>query len=519
MLDRFVLHNARRLGERTAFGSLMQQLTFLELEVRVSRLARILHGLRDYAPGLVAVQAADRRQHWMLLLALGRLGLASASLPETGDVEHYCDVLKPDLLLLHTQGHYTPLAGRDNVLVLDDAWFETVLKNCDEDRIEDAFPPVPVMADTLCRVAVAAGTDREMRSIGYSFSEIETALHRLIYQDMGEAVHVLALRDHLPEVLCTIDPAAMSGFLMVGGAIAAGTTARFADDGNIGVEVMHSKGLMAVLTPVHLVHLLNTLPPGMKPLEQLHLTVVGAPLSDAVLQRVYKTLTSHVHIVYGTDEAGLVAGIAADKRESGQSVGCIMPWASVEIVDEQGAVLPTGQTGIIRIRSFGPQAYLNAPPQSPQSYRDGWFWPGDRGFLSSRGELHLLGRVDDLVALGGSKFDLGVIDRMAREEKAVRDAGAFVVTTDDGEQHLYCAFVTQEELDVGAFVARVRGHYVDLPLFTAIWVNQIPHTEAGYTDRETLRRSYESHLKKEIHLREGAGLSGNGVTNISGPGN
>lgn len=501
MLDRFVLHNACRLGHRIAFGSLFREITFLELEAIISRLARALEGLRDYSPSLVAVQAADPWRHWMLLLVLGRLGIATASLPEGGRIEEISSILQPDLFLVHNPVAHPFLTEKENHLKLDENWFMSVLEGVQNDTLEQSYRPVSVAPTDLCRVAIAAGTGREMRPLGYSYSEIEAALLRLIYQDMGEVVHVVAFDNELPDVLCTISPAAMSGFLMVGGALAAATTVRLTNEDHIATEVTRSKGLMAVLTPVHLEHLLKTLPPNMTPLKQLHLSVVGAPLVDSVLHQVYERLTPHVNIVYGTDEAGLVASILASKRESSKSVGRIMPWVSIEIIDpETGAILSDGEEGVVRVRSFGPQSYLRETENSGQNYYDGWFYPGDRGSISKSGQLHLAGRVDDLVALGGAKFDLGVIEQFARQEEALENAAAFVIENSEGLLCLYCAFIKKkddEDFDGIAFADRIRKeYYPELPPIHGIFVHSIPYTEFGYVDRELLKRSLEAHLKE-----------------------
>lgn len=494
MLDRFVLHNARRCGDVVALGGLVRQCRFDQLEASVSRLARALEGLRELAPRLVAVQCVDSWRHWMLLLVLSRLGVASVSLPDADVPQEMLAVLSPDLIILHNGD----LPAQEGRLSLDDGWFRAVLDGVGDDHSEDYYPPVPVASDALCRVAVAMGTDRDMHVLGFSYADVEASLLRLVYQDMGEALALMASDGQKPHLLCTISPVSMSGFLMVGAALVAGTTVRIASEQTMGAEVAQGHALFVVLTPVHLDYLLRSLPPGMKRVSHLHLTVVGAALSPLLLERAQSRLTPHISVAYGIDECGVLSSIDALKREGPQSVGRVLPWAGVQIVDAEENPLPAGEKGVIRVRATGAVTqYLNEPDVTQKRFRDGWFYPGDRGFISAIGELHLCGRVDDLVAIGGGKFDLHLIDQMVKEESVVQDAASFVRWSKDGQQALYCALITTGELDGEALSKRLRQRYSALPPVTVIWVRELPYTEAGQVDRERLAQSLSVHLERQ----------------------
>lgn len=492
MLDRFVLHNARRCGDVVALGGLVRQCRFDQLEASVSRLTRALQGLQTLEPRLVAVQCVDSWRHWMLVLVLGRLGIASVSLPEADVPQEMLAVLSPDLIILHDGD----LPNQEGRLFLDDVWFRQVLDGVEHDQSEDYFPPVPVDPGALCRVAVAMGTDRDMHVLGFSYADIEASLLRFVYQDMSEALAMMSPQGVKPHLLCTISPVSISGYLMVGAALAAGTTVRGATEQTMGAEVAQGHALFVVITPVHLEHLLRSLPPGMKPVEHVHLTVVGAALSAPLLERTRRLLTPHVTVAYGIDEGGLVSSIVATEREDEQSVGRVLPWAGVQIVDDHDVPLPEGQQGIIRLRTSGAvKEYLNEPDVTQKRFRDGWFYPGDRGFVSSKGELHLCGRVDDIVAIGGGKFDLAVLDQMLKEEVIVQDAASFVVWNKEGQQVLYCALVTNGELDGDALSKKLRKRYTALPPVTVLWVRDIPYRDSGTVDRERLQRSLTVHLE------------------------
>lgn len=494
MLDRFVQYNARRHGDVLAFGGFSRQCRFDRLEASVSRLARSLQGLCHLELKLVAVQCIDSWRHWMLLLVLGRLGIASVSLPGTDVSQEMLAILSPDLIVLH-DGDLPEQEGR---LVLNDAWFRHVLDGVEHDSSVNYFTPVAVKPDTLCRVAVTMGTDRDMHVVGFSYADIEAALLRLVYQDLHEALAMIISKEEKPHLLCTINSVSMSGFLMVGAALVAGMTVRGVEQNNMGAEVAQGHPLFVILTPVHLEQLLKVLPPGMNSMDHIYLTVVGAPLSDVVLERTYRFLTPHVRVAYGIDECGLVSSIVASKRENETSVGHVLPWVDVEIVNGDKVPLSVGESGVVRVRTSGAaREYLHEPDVTEKKFDNEWFYPGDRGLISSKGELSLCGRVDDIVAIGGGKFDLATLDYIAKEVAVVQDAAFFVLWNKEGQQVLYCALATNGKVDCEALSNKLRFRYTDLPQVSVLWVEDIPYTDSGYVDRERLKRSLTVHLRRQ----------------------
>ena len=86
------------------------------------------------------------------------------------------------------------------------------------------------------------------------------------------------------------------------------------------------------------------------------------------------------------------AALAHEIVGSPGAVGFVTPGTAVQIVDRSGTVLPPGQEGLVRIRSdYAVDGYLGNPEETAQTFRDGWFYPGDIGTLG----------VDDLLIITG----------------------------------------------------------------------------------------------------------------------
>lgn len=120
-----------------------------------------------------------------------------------------------------------------------------------------------------------------------------------------------------------------------------------------------------------------------------HVVVLGDPLSRELAALGREHMTRNVISCYGFVETGPVA--AADSREiAGVSgaTGYVLPGVTVEIVDLSDARLPLGAEGLMRVRSGTMVGgYFGNPEQTRRSFRDGFFYPGDRGYLTQKGLL------------------------------------------------------------------------------------------------------------------------------------
>jgi non-ribosomal peptide synthetase component E (peptide arylation enzyme) len=85
--------------------------------------------------------------------------------------------------------------------------------------------------------------------------------------------------------------------------------------------------------------------------------------------------------------------------------GRLLRGMEMQVVDDDGALLPPGELGRFRIR--GPQlltGYTDAVTSAEQIDDDGWFYPGDVGRVDDEGWVQMSGRTKDIVNRGGEKF-------------------------------------------------------------------------------------------------------------------
>lgn len=193
---------------------------------------------------------------------------------------------------------------------------------------------------------------------------------------------------------------------------------------------------------------------------------------------------------YGSTEAG---GAASRLYESDDpfDAGQISPGSVVEIVDENDEVLTDGQEGHIRHRGPGMvHEYLGDPEATARAFRDGWFYPGDLGFIRPDKGLTLTGRAAEVLNAGGVKIDPNRIDHIALQNPGVIDACSFDYPTASGIRQVGIALVTRDELDVKGLVSELTAEFGAAAPKLVARVASIPRTATGKPMRRALSDDY-----------------------------
>ena len=157
--------------------------------------------------------------------------------------------------------------------------------------------------------------------------------------------------------------------------------------------------------------------------------LTGSAPGAGLVRRLHEGLTRAVEVLYGTTEVGSVARAGAeDHAACPEGAGRVVPGATVMVVDDRGAPLPPGQTGLLRIRTEGmAQRYLDDPEATARCFREGWFQPGDMGRLLPDGTLVVAGRADDMMVLGTLNIFPAEIERVADAFPGVAACAAFAL--------------------------------------------------------------------------------------------
>jgi 2-furoate---CoA ligase len=135
--------------------------------------------------------------------------------------------------------------------------------------------------------------------------------------------------------------------------------------------------------------------------------------------------------------------------------------------------------------------YWNRPDADARALREGWYFTGDMGHVDAEGELHVAGRVDDMIISGGENIHPIEVEEVLARHPLVRDV-AVVGERDERWGERVVAFVVPAgpALTADALDAYCRGS-ADLAAFKrprrVVFVQAIPKTASGKILRRLLR--------------------------------
>jgi fatty-acyl-CoA synthase len=104
------------------------------------------------------------------------------------------------------------------------------------------------------------------------------------------------------------------------------------------------------------------------------------------------------------------------------STGRALAHVEIEIRDEQGNRLPSGENGEICLR--GPkvtQGYWKDPEKTAAAFFGDWFRTGDVGYLDAEGFLYLTDRKKDMIISGGENIASSEVERVIYEMPEVHE--------------------------------------------------------------------------------------------------
>ncbi len=110
-------------------------------------------------------------------------------------------------------------------------------------------------------------------------------------------------------------------------------------------------------------------------------------------------------------------------REKQGSSGRPHPIVDVDVRDEEGNSLSTGETGELWLRT--PTAiieYWNRPEANASDFVDGWYRTGDVGYQDEDGYVYLADRAKDLIIRGGENIYPVEIEHALLEHEAIAEA-------------------------------------------------------------------------------------------------
>jgi len=231
-----------------------------------------------------------------------------------------------------------------------------------------------------------------------------------------------------------------------------------------------------------------------------HVVSAGEPLNPEVI-RVWRDATGlPIYDGYGqTETVNIVANYRCLPIREG-SMGKPVPGVDVRVVDDDGSVLGSGETGNIAVR-WNPERpvglfkeYWRDPDATAASFRGDWYYTGDLASADEDGYLWFVGRADDVITSSAYRIGPFEVESAIVEHVAVAEA-AVVGKPDRLRGEIVKAFIAlkpgfepSEDLarDIREHVKRVTAPY-KYPREIE-FVSELPKTVSGKIRRVELRQ-------------------------------
>ncbi|MFF5225689.1 AMP-binding protein [Dactylosporangium sp. NPDC000521] len=128
----------------------------------------------------------------------------------------------------------------------------------------------------------------------------------------------------------------------------------------------------------------------------------AAPCPREVKQQILDWFGPVVYEYYGSTEVGTTVARPHEWLAHPGTVGRPASISTLKILDEQGAEVPVGQTGIVYMRQGNDKVeYHNDPGKTDGARRDGLMTVWDVGHVDEDGFLYITGRAAELILVGG----------------------------------------------------------------------------------------------------------------------
>ncbi len=199
------------------------------------------------------------------------------------------------------------------------------------------------------------------------------------------------------------------------------------------------------------------------------------------------------------------------------SLGRPLRGLEVHIIKEDGSAAGEREVGEVCVR--GPslmQGYWGDAAATAEALRGGWLHTGDLGYLAE-GNLFLVGRIKDMVIIGGRNLFPEDVERCAERVEGMRkgNAVAFGVTTKRGRERLVLVGETrlscpQAALETARAVSSLVREEIGVPVREVVLVpaGTLPKTSSGKKRRFLCRELYLSEKLQAI-ARSGAPVMAN----------
>ncbi|MBM4113948.1 MAG: long-chain fatty acid--CoA ligase, partial [Phycisphaerae bacterium] len=235
----------------------------------------------------------------------------------------------------------------------------------------------------------------------------------------------------------------------------------------------------------------------------------GEPLPQSVMEGFRERFAVTICEGYGLTETSPVTNWCRPDEYRWRSVGRPLPRVEQRIVSPEGATLPRGDEGEVRIR--GPNVmlgYHNLPEETRAVFdSEGFLRTGDMGRFDADGHLMITGRIKEMLIIAGENVFPREIEEVINRHPSVKDS-AVIGMQDESRGEVALAFVELrdgERADEALLRAFCREHLSQFKVPREIrFLAALPRNATG----KVMRRKLSAATQTDPALSAATGSAG-----------
>jgi long-chain acyl-CoA synthetase len=468
--------HARLRPDKVAIVAGDRRLTFGEIDTAATQVARALRE-KGVGPDRRLGLALRNRPEWMIVaLGAARLGAQIVPIPSGAtpdEREYFCK-------------------DGEVAFLLDEAGLDAFLA---ESGALSTEPMADAQPDYAMLRPYTSGTTGRPKAVLRGATTAEAAIQGMVryYESYG--------LDDPDEVNLTASPLHhIAGFSGPHSALIFGHTAVLLDhyDAAEAVAAIEAERVSYwICAPVHLYRLAH-LPADV--LERADLSSLrrvmhgSAPCAPSLKRAVMELFPpGAIWETYGGTETMGTVITAEEWLERPGSVGRPARGSTIKILDDDGAEVPTGETGLIYIGSEWGRGFKYAGPEelTESVYRGDLATLGDVGYVDADGYLFVVDRRKDLVITGGANVYPAEVETVLLQHDRIGEVAVIGVPDDEYGEIVTAIVVADGELTEADIIAFAREHLVAYKSPRRVeLVAELPRDPMGKIQKRTLRDQY-----------------------------
>lgn len=186
-----------------------------------------------------------------------------------------------------------------------------------------------------------------------------------------------------------------------------------------------------------------------------HGLCAGEKLNPAILAQWKRATDRPLHEAFGMSECSTFISSCPEQPARDGSLGQPQPGRRVAILGPEGPV-PRGEPGTIAVHRSDPGlmlGYLHAEAETGERFQDDWFLTGDLGVMHADGQIHYLGRDDDMMNAGGYRVSPIEVETALAAHPGLSQVAAAAVEIKPGVEIITAFYTGPEEVSVSELEA------------------------------------------------------------------